>query len=218
MTTYVPVGAANAPLVAGNSSCNADALSSMSNDTLATACSCIGKPVKTTTFTIYSTAPAVKQTTTAVVAGTAATTTLYKIGRTTRTTTVAPTSVVTSSMTAWTTSTHTVSMAAPTFKPAFGPKEGCVDTAAVSTKPLRSRFSNMVKAVAECKRLCVQKADCEFVYVQHLMANHGSQLAYCKCYFNDHKLNATEDLQCGQGEVWGSAVGYNACSRGTVEL
>ncbi|KAK3707624.1 hypothetical protein LTR37_011972 [Vermiconidia calcicola] len=193
-----------------------DALTQLPGARLATACSCIGQLMPSATVTSTITAAAV-QTLTTDVAGTAPTTTVYNIVRSTITQTVRPKKTITKKTTVCTTSTTIEAYAAPTFTQVYGPKAGCADTAKGPSKKLEASVSNLKKATAECQSLCEQDADCSFVYVQRMFANDGTQ--YFQCSFNDHQLDIDSDLNCGRkAGVYGVAVGYDANDRGTVIL
>ena len=220
MTTFIPL-AKFVAAAALETTCNpARAISSLGNllpGVLATACSCIGHPARTTTVTSTVNAPAVNTRTTDF-AGTAPTTTVYEVALLTTTVTEQPTKFVTQTKESCTTSTLTVSYAAPKFTQAFGPKAGCVDTASKSSKILPHNVNDLHAAAQQCKSLCSQDAACAAVYVQHMRFMRGGPQHY-HCFFNDKELNADSDLQCSKPEaVCGEAIGYDANDRGTKAL
>ena len=192
-------------------------LGSLVPGVLATVCSCIGHPARTTTVTSTVNAPAVKTRTTEF-AGTAPTTTLYEVALLTTTITQRPVEVVTQTKDDITTSTLTVSYAAPIFTQAFGPKAGCLDISSASSKILPHNVSSLHEAAQQCKALCSQNADCAAMYVQHMSFVRGGPKHY-HCFMNDHKLVAADDLQCSRPKtIYGVAIGYDACERGTEPL
>lgn len=164
-------------------------------------------------------APAVKTRITSF-DGTAPTTTIYNIALQTTTVTEQPTKFVTRTKSQYTTSSIIISYAAPTFTQVVGPKAGCVDTNASSFKILSHNIDYLQSAVEQCKSLCSQEAACAAVYVQHMSFVRGGSKHY-HCFFNDKKLDVESDLQCfpkPKKTIYGMAVGYDACDRGTKPL
>lgn len=221
ITTYVSPSATFAAAAVAppcNASHAMSVLGSMSNGTLADACSCIGNPVATSTTTMIITAAPV-QTQTTEFAGTAPTTTIYKISRKTFTTTVAPTAYVKSKTTIWATSTKTESYAAPTFSHVFGPKTGCADIAPGPARSLDASIDNFRNATQECQDVCAQEARCAFVFVQQTLAHQSKDASRFQCSFGDHRFDEAKDLECGkQKGTYGTAIGFDACDRGTKQL
>ena len=226
-TTYVPCSllspaAVSPAALAAEETCNAvsalPALASItSNDTLATACSCMGNPVPTYTKTETVNAPAVQATTTAV-DGTPKTTTIYAITQVSLTETVAPATTIAVSSATTETSTTTVSLAQPTYTPVFGPKAGCVDINVGPAQALPATVTSMRKAVKECKAICDQEPSCKFLYVQHVFENWGGREAHYVCEMNTKFLKERRDLRCGKKEsIFGMARGFDARGRGEVE-
>lgn len=219
LTTYVPA-AQTAAMV--ESIClptqAISALGHLPGGVLATACSCIGHHLPTLTITSTVTAPAVRTQTTNF-AGTAPTTTIYGIVLHTTTITERPTKYITSSTETCTTSTITVSYAAPTFTQVYGPRAGCIDaTASGPGKALDASIRDLHKATQECKSLCAQDPSCSFVYTQRLVTKRGGT-PHFQCSFNDQKLDAGDDLLCQKRPgLYGVAIGYDACERGTEPL
>ena len=214
LTTYVPSEA----LEARDAQCDlggaVSVLESMHGHNLATACSCIGKAAKTTTTTTIITAAPVKSRTTHY-AGTAPTTTLYKLGRTTVTITQAPTTTTVLTTTSCTTSTEIKSLAAPIFSRAYGPKTGCTYVADGPAHVLDASIDNAHNATQECQGLCLHDSQCSFVFVQNLQYDYLDGMPSFQCYFGDHHLDENHDLECGEKEdVYGSAVGFDAIGRG----
>jgi hypothetical protein len=153
-------------------------------------------------------------------AGTAPTTTIYQVAMSTTTITEHPMKFVTQTKDSCTTATVTVSYAAPTFTQAFGPKAGCIDIASASSKILPHSVKDLHAAAQQCKSLCSQNADCAAVYVQHMSFVRGGPKHY-HCFFNDKELDAETDLQCfpkPKKTIYGVAIGYDACGRGTEAL
>lgn len=230
VTTYVPcstltaaAAAASTAALAFEETCNAlealPALASItSNDTLATACSCMGHPVPTYTKTETVNAPAVQATTTAV-DGTPKTTTLYAITQVTITETVAPLTTLSVRSRTTETSTTTVSLAAPTFAPVFGPTAGCIDISVGPAQALPANVTSMREAVAECKEICAQEPSCKFVYVQHVFEHWGGRTPHYMCEMNKKHLKKRRDLRCGKKEsIFGMARGFDAYDRGKAEM
>jgi hypothetical protein len=219
MTTFIPTAKFAAAAV--DPTCNPEhavsALDNLPSGFLATACSCIGHPARTTTVTSTVNAPAVNTRTTEF-AGTAPTTTIYDVALLTTTITEQPTKFVTQTKETCTTSTLTVSYAAPKFTQAFGPKAGCIDTASKSSKILPHDVSDLHAATQQCKSLCSQDASCAAVYVQHMRFMRGGPQHY-HCFFNDKNLDAESDLQCSKPKaIYGTAIAYDANDRGTKAL
>lgn len=193
------------------------ALGSLHNGTLATACSCLGHRVSTTTSTVWVNAKPVPVTSTAV-QGTAPTTTIYKIVLATTTFTEHPEKTISSRTTSCTTSTVVETYAAPTFTKVYGPKAGCADIAPGRPKQLDDSFTNLADATRECRGLCEQDAHCEFVYVQRLFSESDGK-PYFGCVLNDRHLNAHRDLKCQEKSgIYGVALGFDAYDRGTEPL
>jgi len=223
VTTYVPCSllpkSTQAAAVAEAATCNADvalpALAAItSNATLATACSCMGNPVETTTKTEYVEAPPL-QTTSISVVGVAATITEYALTLQSVTETVAPETIVKVSSCTTVTSTATVSLAAPTFTAVFGPKPGCADVAKGPTKALDPKIKTMPAAADKCKALCAQDKGCKHVYVQHMYENWSGKQPHYVCEFNRDFLKPRRDLRCGKKESqFGNARGFDAKGRG----
>ena len=218
LTTYVRV-AARLAAASVDPACNATnaivGLGMMSNDFLATACSCLGNPLPIISLTSTVTAAPVRTRTTNF-AGTAPTTTLYKIKRRTFTETVAPITTMTLSTEVCITSTKTESYAAPIYTHVYGPKAGCADTASDQARRLDVSIDNFYNATQECKDMCTQESSCSFVWVQRL-SSRGTE--FFECSFNDHHLEEGEDLECGKEMgIYGAAIGLDACDRGTKEL
>lgn len=226
VTTYVPCSSmSSAALVveAVDATCNAaDALPALasltSNDTLATACSCMGKPVPTYTRTKTVNAPAVQATTTAV-DGTPKTTTLYAITQVTLTETVQPVTTLAVSSSTTVTTTSTISLESPTFTPVFGPKAGCIDIAVGPAAALSSNITSMPEAVKECKEICAQEPSCKHIYVQHVFEMWGDREPHYMCNMNKKHLKPRRDLRCGKKEsIFGMARGFDAYGRGKPEV
>jgi len=131
----------------------------------------------------------------------------------TETITLPPRTISVSTLTS-VTSTSTVSLAAPTFTQVFGPQAGCVDIGEGPAQQLDLSVTGS-NATQECKDLCTQMPACSFVYVQQLAPKWGGKTPHYQCFFNDHHLNATADLDCGRNDsVWGEANGFDAYGRG----
>ncbi|KAK5166595.1 uncharacterized protein LTR77_008138 [Saxophila tyrrhenica] len=219
LTTYVPTAPSGTALF--QPFCRPRrallALGSLEDDTLATACACLGHRLSTSTSTQWVTAKPVPVTSTAI-DGTAPTTTIFHIVRHTKTLTVRPEKTMTKHKTACTTATLTETYAAPTFTQVYGPKAGCADTAAGSPVALDPSITNMWKATDECKAICQQDANCEFVYVQKLFSESNGK-PYFGCTMNAQHLDEEKDLDCKRkAGVYGVAVGYDAYDRGTEPL
>jgi hypothetical protein len=220
VTTYVPtskMAALAAP------TCNPDraisSLGDLATGNLATACSCIGHPARTTTVTTIINAQPVNTLLTSFV-GTAPTTTIYNIALSTTTVTRNPVKFITQTTTECTTSTSVLTYAAPEYTQAFGPKAGCVDKNVASSKILPHSTSSMESATQQCKDLCTQDAACKAVYVQHMSFVRGGPKHY-HCFFNAERLDVEADLECShkiKKEIYGQAIGFDACERGTEAL
>lgn len=219
LLSAVPVAAAAMSTPASAATCNAiDALPALasltSNNTLAIACSCMGRPVPTYTRTKTVEAPAVQATTTAV-DGTPKTTTLFAITQVTVTETVPPYTTLSVSSSTTVTSTSTISLESPTFTPVFGPRAGCVDVNAGPAEALSSNITSMAEAVSECKEICAQEPSCKHVYVQHFFEMWGDLEPHFMCEMNAKYLKPRRDLRCGKkASVFGMARGFDAHGRG----
>lgn len=193
------------------------ALGSLHNGTLATACSCLGHPAKTTTTTEIITAKPVQVTSTAV-QGTAPSTTIYQIVLSTTTLTVQPLKTVSTHVIKCTTATVVQTYAAPTFTKVYGPKAGCADIAPGRQVKLDDTIKRLPGATMECRSQCEQDATCEFVYVQRLFSQSDGR-PYYGCVLNDAHFDASKDLDCGRkAGVYGVALGFDARGRGSEPL
>lgn len=205
------------------STCNpgraVSSLGGLAEGVLATACSCIGHPARTTTVTTIINAPAVNTLLTSFV-GTAPTTTIYNIALLTTTVTRHPIKVITQTTTECTTSTAVLTYAAPEYTQAFGPKAGCVDKNVASSKILPHDTSSIDDAAQQCKDLCTQDSKCAAIYIQHMSFVRGGPKHY-HCFMNAEKLDVETDLKCypnPKQTIFGEAIGYDATGRGTKAL
>ncbi|TKA24601.1 hypothetical protein B0A50_06361 [Salinomyces thailandicus] len=147
--------------------------------------------------------------------GVASTTTLIMLGHATITETVTAASTISATETESLTSTSTVALAAPRYSQVFGPKAGCTFTDDAPAQQLDDSITDSMEATQKCKDLCTQRAECSFVYIQHLFVDYGPTTPHYQCYFNDHPLDAAADLECGRNEgIWGEACGFDAMGRG----
>lgn len=194
-----------------------ETLSSLSNETLSNACSCLDIAAPTETSTVYVT-NLVEATVTSY-SGLAPTTTAEFIDRVTVTETVTPGhTVITVSSTKTATSTITVSLAAPTYEPNFGPKAGCSSLNAARFESLDEKIDCDADAAKACQDICDQEPTCKFLYVQRLFADFLDTTPYYQCYMNDRDFDEQRDLICGRPEgQYGNAVGFEVCDRGVPE-
>lgn len=223
LTTYIPctLEAAAVPTVelVAEETCDAvvalPALASITaNSILATACSCMGNPVPTTTITETVNAPAVQATTTDV-AGTPKTTTLYALTLVTQIETVAPLATVAVSSATTLTSYATVSLTAPTFAPVFDPKAGCAHVNVSKKQALPPKIKSLPKAIEKCQAICEQESSCKSVYVQHMFENWSGKTPHYVCEMSEKFLKPRRDLRCGKKEsIFGKARGFDAQGRG----
>ena len=192
-------------------------MSSLNNQTLANACSCLNIAPATELSTVYVTSYIAATTTSFV--GLAPTTTAEILDQATITVTVTPSAaVIPVTSTKTLAETTTISLAAPTYSPVFGPEAGCSSLNAGRAEALPNTIVEDCEADKACQDICSQEPTCKFLYVQRLFGDYGGSTPYYQCYMNEKDFDETRDLQCGRQEgIWGMARGFDACGRGVAE-
>lgn len=226
---------------ASTSDCNTmSALASLGAlfaDDLNTACACIGVtafPTRSITVTetqsakaqpameealgAYGTLQAPNAYTTEAACEARTSTKFYKQSMLYTKTVTLPAKTITLNTKASQTSTSVVTLAAPHYTQVFGPKAGCADVAANFTaEQLPNTITDETEAMQKCQGMCTQKGECEHVFVQQMLTDYGDAKSYWECFFNDHTLVESTDLDCGQREgTYGKALGWDALGRGKV--